>query len=83
MDELKFKGTNGEWSYQEDSDAYTHIVRCNSGKGKETIYICSTAQSSTPYAEANARLIAVSPDLLSELRESNQLIKEIIESKGG
>lgn len=52
------KHTPGPWAYQEDSDAYTHIVR---GPGNR--FICQLAQTTSAEIEANARLIAASPEL--------------------
>lgn len=60
----KFKGTKGDWYYQENSDTYTNIVRSNAGKGRETIFITQLSQDTSGEAEANARLIAASPNLL-------------------
>jgi hypothetical protein len=61
--------TKGEWYLQKYTDAYTNIVRCNNGKGHETIFIACTPQSSLPEARANARLMAAAPDLLEALKE--------------
>ena len=52
--------TPGEWLYQEESDAYTHIVRDSDGK-----FIAQLPQDTSGVAEANARLIAAAPDLLA------------------
>ncbi|AVH89984.1 hypothetical protein AL480_03720 [Stenotrophomonas maltophilia] len=54
------KHTPGPWAYQEDSDAYTHIVR---GPGNR--FICQLAQTTSAEIEANARLIAAAPELLA------------------
>lgn len=66
--ELTVSYTKGEWYLQEYTDAYTNIVRCNNGKGHETIFIASTPQSSLPEARANAKLMAAAPDLLDALQ---------------
>jgi len=67
--ELTTSYTKGEWYLQKYTDAYTNIVRCNNGKGHETLYIAATPQSSLPEARANARLMAAAPDLLEALQE--------------
>jgi hypothetical protein len=56
------KHTPGPWAYQEDSDAYTHIVR-----GHNNRFICQLAQTTSAEIEANARLIAAAPELLEAL----------------
>jgi hypothetical protein len=61
--------TKGEWYLQSYTDAYTNIVRCNNGKGHETLYIAGTGQSNSPETRANARLMAAAPDLLESLQE--------------
>ena len=61
--------TKGEWYLQEYTDAYTNIIRCNNGKGHETIFIAATPQSTLPEARANAKLMAAAPDLLDALKE--------------
>ena len=62
--------TPGPWHYQEDSDAYTHIVRGPTGK-----IIASTAQNSSGEAEANARLIAAAPNLLSAAKRMLEAVR--------
>lgn len=52
----------GPWNYQEDSDAYTHIVR---GLGNE--YIGSCPQGTDGKAEATARLWAAAPEIYDAL----------------
>lgn len=59
---MSSKHTPGPWAYQEDSDAYTHIVR---GPGNR--FICQLAQTTSAEIEANARLIAAAPELLEAL----------------
>jgi len=44
------------WHYQEESDAYTHIVR-----GQNEKYICAGPQGSKGEAEADARFAAGAP----------------------
>jgi hypothetical protein len=67
--EITTSYTKGEWYMQKYTDAYTNIVRCNNGKGHETIFIASTPQSILLEARANARLMAAAPDLLESLQE--------------
>lgn len=72
---MSSKHTPGPWAYQEDSDAYTHIVR---GPGNR--FICQLAQTTSAEIEANARLIAAAPELLGALsravRETEQFLFE-------
>ena len=63
------KFTKGNWYLQTNADAYTNIIRCNSGKGFETVYIASTPQITGEEFHANAQLMAASPDLLKALEE--------------
>ncbi|WP_313251129.1 hypothetical protein [Stenotrophomonas indicatrix] len=58
------KHTPGPWAYQEDSDAYTHIVR-----GPSNRFICQLNQSTSAEIEANTRLIAAAPELLEVSKE--------------
>lgn len=67
--ELIVSYTKGKWYLQEYTDAYTNIIRCNKGKGFETIFIGYTGQSSSPETRVNARLMAAAPDLLEALQE--------------
>ncbi len=53
--------TSGPWRYQEKSDAYTHIVRAGDQ------FLCQFAQGANGEPEANARLVAATPDLLAAL----------------
>lgn len=48
--------TPGPWSYQEDSDAYTHIVRGPTGQ-----HVVQFRQDMSGVSEANARLTAAAP----------------------
>lgn len=61
---MSSKHAPGPWAYQEDSDAYTHIVR---GPGNR--FICQLAQTPSAEIEANARLIAAAPELLEALKD--------------
>lgn len=67
--EIATSFTKGEWYLQEYTDAYTNIVRCNNGKGHETLFIAATPQSNLPESRANARLMSAAPDLLESLKE--------------
>lgn len=58
------KPTPGPWHYQENSDAYTHIVR-----GPTNYIVHQGPQHTDGVAEANARLIAAAPDLLKALSQ--------------
>jgi hypothetical protein len=55
--------TRGPWHYQEGSDRYTHIVRAGDR------FLCQLAQDTSGEAEANARLMAASPNLLKALSD--------------
>lgn len=54
--------TPGPWRYQEESDAYTHIVRAGDR------FLCQLQQDTTGEAEANGRLISAAPDLADALQ---------------
>lgn len=64
---MSSKHTQGPWAYQEDSDAYTHIVR---GPGNR--FICQLAQTTSAEIEANARLTAAAPELLQAMTKKVQ-----------
>lgn len=51
--------TPGPWTYQEESDAYTHIVR-----SPTNMIVHQGPQWMDGVTEANARLIATAPELL-------------------
>jgi hypothetical protein len=55
--------TPGPWFYQEESDAYTHIVRAHGGR-----FITQLSQNRDGEAEANARLIARAPYMADEIQ---------------
>jgi integrase len=69
------KHTPGPWRYQEESDAYTHIVR-----GPENLFISQLSQDTSGVAEANARLIAAAPEMLEALEA---IVAESDQSNGG
>ncbi|UQA69574.1 hypothetical protein K1516_16785 [Stenotrophomonas maltophilia] len=54
--------TQGPWAYQEQSDAYTHIVR-----GPNNRFICQLSQDSSGESEKTARLISAAPEMCDEL----------------
>lgn len=76
--DLEFKGTKGKWYLQEFTDAYTNIVRCDNGKGFETLYIGATGHNTDPKTRADARLMAAAPDMLNALTN----LIETYEEKG-
>lgn len=53
------------WRYQENSDAYTHIILGLAGE-----FICSTLQDSSGESEANARLIVHRVNTWEGLRDA-------------
>lgn len=59
------KHTPLPWSYQEDSDAYTHIVRGPKGE-----HIVQLSQDSSGVSEATARLIVCCVNSHEELVEA-------------
>lgn len=62
---LASAATPGPWSYQEDSDAYTHIIRPAVNPGR---MIASALQTSQAHGEANGRFIAAAnPTVILEL----------------
>lgn len=61
---METKFTPGEWFYQEESDAYTHIVRPEGQPGR---IIHHGPQETDGEAEANARLISVAPKMFNSL----------------
>lgn len=80
---LAFKGTPGNWFYQDDSDVYTHIVRPVDNPG--TI-ICHLGQDTSGEYEANAHLISAAPeavefiaDLLEWMETTDYSIDEVRE----
>ncbi|HGM5034484.1 TPA: hypothetical protein ACKPZU_000216 [Stenotrophomonas maltophilia] len=78
---MSSKHTPGPWAYQEDSDAYTHIVR-----GHNNRFICQLAQTTSAEIEANARLIAAAPELLMKITgligAAEYLQARVVETRG-
>ncbi|KOE99771.1 hypothetical protein [Stenotrophomonas geniculata] len=64
--------TQGPWAYQEQNDAYTHIVR-----GPNNRFICQLSQDSSGESERTARLIAAAPELLDALVKAERMFREI------
>lgn len=75
--------TKGKWYLQEETDAYTHIVRSNLGKGHETFYIGSSPQYTSVDATANMELLVEAGNVANEtglsprqlLEQRNELLK--------
>lgn len=65
------KHTPGPWFYQENSDAYTHIVRA---AAKPNLILVHLRQDSSGETEANARLIAAAPTMYVALATARQTI---------
>lgn len=63
--------TPGSWYYQEESDAYTHIVR---GDGRA--FVTQFSQDTTGRAEADARLTAAAPDLLAAAKGARDRLRQ-------
>ncbi len=63
--------TQGPWAYQEQSDAYTHIVR-----GPNNRFICQLSQDSSGESERTARLISAAPEMRDEL----QMLCDVLEA---
>lgn len=63
---MEKKYTQGRWYLQEYTDAYTNIIRCDSGNGFEGIYIANLHGQGGKNRE-NAKLIAAAPDMLEAL----------------
>jgi Protein of unknown function (DUF551) len=61
LKKLLAESTPGPWRYQENSDAYTHIVRAG------IRWIVQFSQDTSGISEANARLTAAAPSLAAEL----------------
>jgi hypothetical protein len=63
--------TKERWHYQEESDAYTHIVR-----GPSNEHIVQLSQDTSGKAEGRARLMAAAPELLEALRKAEAFIED-------
>lgn len=72
---MQAKHTQGRWYLQHFTDVYTNIVRCDNGKGFETIYICNLHGEGCNN-RANAQLIAAAPDMLESLKYYFDVLKE-------
>lgn len=64
MDKLKFKGTPGPWEVADIDDGWKDCVSARAARG-DVIAVSHNEDRTT--AEANARLIAASPELLDAL----------------
>ncbi len=62
------------WHYQEDSDAYTHIIRCE----KDRI-VAHFRQDTSGLQEANAAFIVKAVNNHYSLKEALRLCMEVIE----
>ena len=65
---MKFKGTKGKWYLQNNTDAYTNIIRCDDGEAFQSLYIASTNQSSDAKKRYNALLMSKAPEMLEMLQ---------------
>lgn len=72
-----FRGTKGKWYVQPETDAYTHIVRCDDGE-HNSLYIASTSQSTHVENVYNVLLMSKAPELLSKLREIVEAVEDEI-----
>lgn len=83
LTEAAEKAIEGPWAYQEESDAYTHIVRQGVHPNVHG-WVCSAGQSSSKQTEDTARFIAAaSPEtilaLCSELSAARERIAKLEE----
>lgn len=60
--------TKGRWYLQKFTDVYTNIIRCDNGKGMDTIYIANLHGQGCNNRD-NAQLISAAPDLLKALQD--------------
>jgi hypothetical protein len=65
--ELEAAATKGPWKYQENSDAYTHILRSASAPGH---YVVAFPQASKGKCEADARFVAAFRNSLPALLDT-------------
>lgn len=72
---MEFKGTKGKWYLQEFTDVYTNIVRCDNGKGNETLWICNLhGESAENRNRYNAQLISKAPEMLEMLKKCTEIL---------
>lgn len=71
---MSTKHTPGPWHYQEDSDAYTHIVRTGADRLR---FLCQLSQDTSGESEANARLIAAAPVLLKRTETNERVFDHV------
>lgn len=67
--------TKGPWHYQEGGDDYTHIIRAG-----KNFFVTQLSQDTSGVSEANARLMAKAPEMLTELKlllEAISLIEKV------
>ena len=69
------KFTKGTWYLQKFTDVCTNIIRCNDGKGFETLYIANLHGEGCSNRE-NAQLISAAPDMYNALKSSLQMLEQ-------
>lgn len=80
--ENEFKGTKGEWSWEENSASDRHGSTCIevSTNGPQIAYLQSFSGWEEDYGRevtiANANLISAAPELLTELIKARKIIEE-------
>lgn len=84
LEELARAATPGPWFYQEESDAYTHIVRAES---QPNLIVASGCQSSAATGAPTGRFIAATNpaavlDLIDLIRKQEARIDELTEVTG-
>lgn len=68
---MEFNKHNTPFTYQKESDTYTHIVR-----GESNEFICQLSQDTSGLSESRARLFAAAPELLAALQRVYKAAKE-------
>lgn len=71
MPQTKREHTKTPWHYQENADAYTHIIR-----GENDVYILGLSQKYGGTDEANARHIVHCVNMHDELVEALRIVSE-------
>ncbi len=71
------KHTATPWEYQEESDAYTHIIR-----GPNDRFIVQFSQDTSGRPEADARFIVLAVNAFDQMREALELAREIAANYG-